>query len=275
MRCPAHGPLAAPGALMAAAAQGPVRRQSLPDEPGAARSGGGATPLPLQRDDVVVLLLLELAPGSLLWGWSRIVLGSLPLRGVPGLRFAKALGSGQRGGFGLRPSLRRQGLFAVFDGEAAADAFLSSSPIVAAYRAHAAELCSVKLRATSCRGRWSGQPIGVSAPVPAGLPVASLTRASIRPRLALRFWRHSPPAEAALERAEGCLLAMGLGEAPLLRQATFSLWRDQAAMDAYARSGAHQEAIRAAYQEDWFSESMFVRFVPLQLQGRWKGRALG
>jgi quinol monooxygenase YgiN len=78
-----------------------------------------------------------------------------------------------------------------------------------------------------------------------------------------------------LERAEGCLLAMGLGEAPLLRQATFSVWESQAAMDAYARSGAHQEAIRASVQDDWFSESMFVRFVPLQLSGRWKGRHYG
>ena len=105
--------------------------------------------------------------------------------------------------------------------------------------------------------------------------MASLTRASIRPRKALRFWSHSPPAEAALERADGCLLAVGLGEAPLLRQATFSVWESQAAMDAYARSGAHLEAIRAALQGDWFSESMFVRFVPLQLSGRWKGARYG
>ena len=28
-------------------------------------------------------------------------------------------------------------------------------------------------------------------------------------------------------------------------------------------------------QGDWFSESMFVRFVPLQITGRWKGRSYG
>jgi heme-degrading monooxygenase HmoA len=248
--------------------------------PGAAerrgRSGSPAAAGPaLQHDDVAVLLLAEMTAGSLLWGWSRIVLGSRLLRGVPGLRFAKALGSGQRGGFGLRPSLARQGLFTVFEHEAAADDFIANSHTVRRYRAHAAELCLVKLRATSCRGRWSGQSIGVTASVPAGAPVASLTRASIRPHRALRFWSRSPPAETALERAEGCRLAMGLGEAPLLRQATFSLWESQAAMDAYARSGAHLEAIRAAQHEDWFSESMFVRFVPLQIAGCWKGRHYG
>ena len=68
---------------------------------------------------------------------------------------------------------------------------------------------------------------------------------------------------------------MGLGEAPLLRQATFSVWENQAAMDAYARSGAHHQAIRASLQGNWFSESMFVRFVPLRITGIWKGRRYG
>ena len=112
---------------------------------------------------VAVLLLVELAPGALLWGWSRVALGALPLRQVPGLRFAKALGSGQRGGFGLRPSLRRQGLFVLFDRERDADAFIAASPVMQAYRNHAGELCIAKLRATASRGSWSGQGIAVTA----------------------------------------------------------------------------------------------------------------
>jgi spheroidene monooxygenase len=46
-------------------------------------------------------------------------------------------------------------------------------------------------------------------------------------------------------------------------------------MDAYARSGAHLAAIHAAYDGRYFSESMFVRFVPLHMQGQWKGVTLG
>ena len=242
---------------------------------GAAPAPGGASLASSKGDDVAVLLLIELAPGALTWGWSRVVLGALPLRQTPGLRLAKALGSGHRGGFGLRPGLRRQGLFSIFDNERSADDFIASSPVMQAYRSHAAELCIAKLRATSSRGSWSGQGLAVTAaPAPDG-PVASLTRASIRPHKAPAFWHRSPPAEAALEQAEGCLLAVGLGEAPLLRQATFSVWENQAAMDAYARSGAHQAAIRAAYGQGHFSESMFVRFKPLRLSGRWKGRHYG
>jgi heme-degrading monooxygenase HmoA len=67
-------------------------------------------------------------------------------------------------------------------------------------------------------------------------------------------------------------LAVGLGEAPFVRQATFTIWDSVADMNAYARSGAHLEAIQEAAQNDYFSESMFARFVPLQVQGQWHGK---
>ena len=102
--------------------------------------------------------------------------------------------------------------------------------------------------------------------------MAALTRGSVRVSRLWPFWRHSPATQASVAAAPGCELAMGLGEAPLLRQATFSLWRDQAAMDGYARSGPHLQAIRAAAQGGHLSESMFVRFVPSAIVGTWKGR---
>jgi hypothetical protein len=222
-------------------------------------------------DHVAVLLLIDLAPGALAWGWSRVVFGRWCLRGVPGLCFAKALGSGHDGGFGLRPSKTRQGLFLLFASEDSADRFLADSPTLLGYRRHARELCIAKLRATSSRGSWGGQSIAVTAtPAPDGV-VAALTRASIRPSRAWAFWRHSPASETSLAQAAGCRLAAGIGEAPVLRQATFSVWDSQAHMDAYARQGAHLQAIHASRREGYFNESMFVRFKVLQLSGSFKG----
>ena len=228
-------------------------------------------------DHVVVLLLTDLSPGAAarVWGWSRVVLGRWLLRGVPGLAMAKAMGSGHEGGFGLRPSATRQGLFLVFDSELHADRFLADSPVLLAYRRHARELCLTKLRAVSSRGRWGGQHIAVTAVPQPDEPVAALTRASIRPSRAWAFWRRSPASEYSLTQAAGCRLAAGLGEAPVLRQATFSVWNRQADMDAYARQGPHLEAIRAAQREGYFSESMFVRFKVLRLEGQFKGQTHG
>lgn len=223
-------------------------------------------------DHVVVLVLAAWQARAVAWGFMRLVLGDRPLRGTPGLVFTRVLGSGQDGGFVLRPGLDHHGLFLLFDGEPAADRFLEASPVLAQYRAHARECCVLKLRATSARGSWAGRTIAPTMTAPDHGPVAALTRGSVRASRLWPFWRHSPATQASVAGAPGCELAMGLGEAPLLRQATFSLWRDQAAMDAYARSGAHLQAIRASMQGGHLKESMFVRFVPLWIAGSWKGR---
>lgn len=227
---------------------------------------------------VAVLVLADMAATARLWAWGRLVLGARPFGGVPGLRFVKVMGSGEGGGFGLKPSGTHRGLFLGFDDEASARDFIAHSTQLAAWRAHARECLVTLLRATSSKGSWSGAALAVTATAP-GLhddaPIAAITRASIRPRHARAFWHLSPPAEASLAAADGCLLAAGLGEAPFLRQCTFSLWRNTAAMDAYARSGAHQQAIRAACGGGYFSESMFVRFVPLLMHGTWQGRHHG
>jgi spheroidene monooxygenase len=85
----------------------------------------------------------------------------------------------------------------------------------------------------------------------------------------------APAAQRAIETAPGCRLAVGLGEAPLLRQATFSVWDNAVAMEAYARQGAHRDAARAAHVGQHFTESMFVRFAIESLTGCWKGQRLG
>lgn len=227
------------------------------------------------RDDVIVLLLADITRGWRGWGWRNVARGGAALAGTPGLVFAKALGSGFEGGFGLRPSWSRQGLLAVFEGAAAADRFVATAERVRQLHERSVEFLCLTLRATSSRGSWGGHRIHATRPAPAAGPVAALTRASIRPTKAWAFWRRSPAAEHDLQHAAGCELAVGLGEAPLLRQCTFSLWRDQAAMDAYARGGAHLQAIRAAAAGRFFSESQFVRFAPLSVQGVWHGRRWG
>lgn len=224
--------------------------------------------------ETVVVVLADVEPASRGWGYARFLFGRYRLPSVPGLRFARVLGSGHGGGFGLRPSFSRQGLLCAFAEPAAAHAFLAS-PFMQGFRARTQELLTATLQAYSCRGSWGGHRLTPAAAAPPEGPVAALTRASIRPSRAVEFWRKAPPAEVSLAAAAGCRLAVGLGETPLLRQATFSVWDSVADMDAYARTGAHLEAIRASHRDGYFSESMFVRFVPLEVRGLWKGATYG
>jgi len=226
----------------------------------------------------VVVAMVDLLKEHRLWGWLRIAQGANGLAGVKGLRFAKVMGSGHGGGFSLRPSASHQGLIGVFDSRADAQAFCDGA-VFAQYRSRARELCCGMFGIQSSRGAWDGvswtPPEAASDGEQAqGGLVAAITRASILPTKAPAFWRMAPAAQAQLPQAEGCLVAMGLGEAPLLRQCTFSIWRNTEAMDAYARSGAHSKAIAATYRNGFFSESMFVRMRVLFFEGVWEGKAL-
>jgi spheroidene monooxygenase len=239
---------------------------------------------------VVVVLLADFLRQHQGWGWLRLVAGATPYKDVPGLTMVKVMGSGHGGGFSLRPSATHQGLICTFSHLDLALKFLDS-PAIQAYRSRARECWTGVLSVQSARGQWdkqtwqasSAQALGVwgdQAAQSEGLdgrpnsrPFAVLTRASIVPTKAMAFWRYAPAAQADLGQSPGCLLAMGLGEAPLVRQCTFSLWQDTAAMLAYARQGAHQVASAAAYKHQFFSESLFVRMQVLQMAGVWQGRS--
>jgi spheroidene monooxygenase len=226
---------------------------------------------------VVVVLLADFARQHQGWGWLRLVAGATPYKEVPGLTMAKVMGSGHGGGFSLRPSATHQGLICTFTHLDLAQKFLDST-WVQAYRERARELWSGILSVQSARGHWDKQAwlstspeALVGQPDPQG-PVAVLTRASIVPTKAMAFWRYAPAAQAGLSQSQGCLLSMGLGEAPLVRQCTFSLWQDMAAMLQYAQQGAHQVASAAAYKHQFFSESLFVRMQVLEMAGVWQGQ---
>ncbi len=225
---------------------------------------------------VTVVMLIKAGPGSRLRALLRLMFGKWALRRVPGVTFCKMLGSGRDGGFLPAPSLHHHGLLCVFSDRQRADSFLETSGFADGCRRGAAELLEIILATRSCRGSWAGKEpfqtdeADMAAPGLAG-PVVSLTRASIRPAKASRFWRHAPGSQEALRAAGGCLLSVGLGEAPVLRQATFTMWENERAMTSYARTGAHMEAIKQAKAGDFFSESLFAKFDPLLVKGAWQG----
>ena len=200
--------------------------------------------------------------------------GKHQLAADPGVRFFKCLGSGAGGGFTLKPSLYHLGLFATFDTDLDARAFIGSEVLRRLVLDHADEQFVCRMRAIAMRGTWDGR-------VPCAVqgfeadycgPIAAITRASIRPWRAAAFWRYAAPAQDQLRHVERCYVAAGLGEAPLLRQATFTIWRSAAAMTAFSRTAEHGTAARAAMRQGYFSEDMFARFVPIACEGTWQGR---
>lgn len=200
-------------------------------------------------------------PGTGWWALRQMSSARPLLRGAAGLRFWRLLGTGRRFG-DVTPDLRRHALLGVWDDEAAAEAFLRDSAYVAGWRARAARRVTSFLRTLGSMGAWDGErPFGASTGKPATGPVAVLTRATVRPLRQLAFWRQASAVDRALRGAGGLRFALPVGELPLHRSGTFTIWDDAQAIARFVGCDAHRTAMAARREQSWYREELFARFA--------------
>lgn len=222
---------------------------------------------------VVQLRVWRIAPAAVLAAMGRVGYQRWSLRRVPGLRFSKLLGTGSGRTFTPRDAdLRHWSMLTVFDDNAAACAFANSTQVRSWHRIAEEEL-QVQMHPLSSTGTWAGQdPFTAAVPHRWDGPVAAITRAQIKPRLWRKFWSAVPPVVLDLSAREGLLFSMGIGEAPVGLQGTFSIWRSNRDLTDFAyRSAAHQQAITATEQLQWYAEELFARFAVTSVSGTFQG----
>jgi hypothetical protein len=99
--------------------------------------------------------------------------------------------------------------------------------------------------------------------------IGIITRATLRPSRLLEFWRAVPKASKAIQQAKGVLWYKGIGEWPLVQQATFSLWNSLEDVKDFAYKSTHHAAIvKKTRKRNWYKEDLFARFAvrPLHLK---------
>jgi hypothetical protein len=205
------------------------------------------------------------------WAILRMGLDRISLWRASGISFWKLLGAGKGETFTPKDAdPRRWGLLVVIDPREIER--FESSPLIKRWREKALSEFSAELSPISVHGQWSRRdPFHVllqSTDKNWNGPIAAITRARIKWRKNLIFWRSVPPVTKSLHSSEGLIAAIGIGEAPIGLQGTFSLWESAAAVRNFAYRGeAHKAAIEATHREDWYAEEMFARFAVTKSSG--------
>ena len=201
------------------------------------------------------------APGTRWWALRQMQNARPLLRDAAGLRFWRLLGTGRRFG-GVTPDLRCYALLGVWDDDAAAKRFLRESDYIAGWRARATRRVTSFLRLLGSAGAWDGEhPFGAPTVGPTSGPIAVLTRATVRPWRQLAFWRQASAVERALRGASGLRFALPVGELPLRRSGTFTIWDDAQAVARFVECDAHRIAMTARREQGWYREELFARFA--------------
>jgi hypothetical protein len=222
-----------------------------------------------KTEKVTVAYFFTVGGKSIPFAFTSIAIHALRTRMDTGISFAKLLGTGS--GETFTPSdanLYRWGMVVVISKDQLS-AFDQSSMIRGWRRRSTSEFRAV-MTPISSHGLWAKKnPFDFTTPlVNPDAKIAAITRARIKWSKNFIFWKSVPPVVTDLHQSPGFIAAIGIGEAPIGLQGTFSLWESAAALRDFAYKGAaHQKAIAQTKEIDWYAEELFARFEVVEIRG--------
>jgi hypothetical protein len=211
----------------------------------------------------------EISGKDIIWAIFHMAIDRRALKRNPGISFWKLLGTGK--GETFTPSdadPRRWGLILNIDESSLSE--FENSKLMRRWNEKATNRFEATLKPIAVHGKWSRKNPFKSeiAPIEWSGKVVAITRARIKWRKNFLFWRSVPPVTKSLKSAPGLIAAIGIGEAPIGLQGTFSIWEDPKTISYFAYRGeAHKEVIAATAREKWYAEEMFGRFALINSSG--------
>ena len=221
----------------------------------------------MTNTDVTVIYFWKIKSSKVGFALLRMALDRGALRGIKGVRFAKMLGTGKGETFTPRDAdTNRWGALIVIDG--ANLEMLDNSKLINRWRSNSISEVRYLLDPISSHGLWAKiNPFAYATSQTDG-EVIAITRARIKWFQNFRFWRAVPPVTQSLHSSPGLINTIGIGEAPIGLQGTFSHWRTGADLRNFAYKGAaHQDAIAATERHQWYAEELFARFAVRDIRG--------
>ena len=213
-----------------------------------------------------------------LWAFSQMGFARKKLKKIKQISFFKLFGSGTGEGFTPYPNTSVYAILSVWNNLGEAENNIKEREIFENYRTHSMENWTVFLSPISSRGYWDKtnpfKPNKYEIEIKDNM-LAALTRATIKPKIMLKFWSKVPAISKVIGNDKNVLFKMGLGEIPWFHQVTFSIWPNAETMSDFARKdGPHAKAIQSVREGNWFSEELYARFEVKKAIGKWSGTSV-
>ena len=213
-----------------------------------------------------------------LWAFSQMGFARKKLKKIKQISFFKLFGSGIGEGFTPYPNTSVYAILSVWNNLGEAENNIEEREIYENYRTHSIENWTVFLSPVSSKGYWDKtNPFKPNKNEfkKKDHMLAALTRATIKPKIMLKFWSKVPAISKVIGNDKNVLFKMGLGEIPWFHQVTFSIWPNAKTMADFARKdGPHAKAIKSVREGNWFSEELYARFEVKKAIGKWCGKSV-
>lgn len=229
----------------------------------------------IKSDQIILLSFFRFPAGERIWAMKQMKERDPILDKIDTITFHKMLGTGGGDGYGFFPDFKTYALLTVWKESAEAYDFEENSITMNEFREHSEEIYSIFMRSVKSRGKWSGtNPFDASHNLNRSDKMAVLTRATLKPKYYIPFWRRVKGVSDSHMGSKNLLFSKGVGERPWIMQATFTIWDNEKAMTAFAhdKSGRHYEAISTTRKRKGFKEELYARFKVEETRGKFKGK---
>ena len=184
-----------------------------------------------------------------------------------GLKFIKLFGTGSNEGFSLIPDFSSYVIISSWKNDHYRKKFIDENNIINEIISRSSKRVEIKIDPYNFTGSWKGISPFKNVSSYNGGKIIVLTRARVKLNKLINFLVNTSLAAKSIKSQDGAEFYKGIGELPIIEQATISIWMSEQSMRDYAYSDKnHLKIINKARKGKWYSEELFVRSNILSLK---------
>ena len=175
-------------------------------------------------------------------------------------KFIKLLGTGSKEGFSVFPDFSNYILISAWENDKDREKFIKTHKVTSNITDKCFERTEIKIDPYESKGSWNNSNPFDNKSDYKNEKILIITRARVRFKKMLDFLINTSKASKSIKQHDGALFYKGVGELPIIEQATISIWESEEKMKLYAYNNSeHMKIISKARKRKWYSEELFVR----------------